>query len=128
MGRVLLIASKRPFLKIVGVEVSQSLSEVARKNLLIYLPKIKDLSRFSVINQDAALFTFPPTDLFITLFNPFPLVIMERVIGNLVKFKESFPEKQIKIAYVNPLHHEAITKRGAFSLEIKTKRYELYSG
>jgi SAM-dependent methyltransferase len=81
-GCTLLVASRFPFRKIVGVDFATELCRIAQKNISNYRGRqaCKDIS---VLQMDATEFTFPDGPLLIYFFNPFHAPIMEKVLRNL---------------------------------------------
>lgn len=109
MGRVLLLAARRPFRAVVGVEISPALAEVARDNLRAADPRrvARDLR---VVRADAAEYRFPPGDLVVYFYNPFAAPVMERVLAAL-----AVPAgREVVLLYHTPLQRGAIDALGAF--------------
>lgn len=77
-GRTLLVAAKLGFQQVIGVEFTQELAEVARKNL-----QKMGISSGIVVQQDAGEYRFPEADLAVYLYNPFSEEIMRKVVLNL---------------------------------------------
>lgn len=77
-GRMLIAARDLGFRNITGIEFATQLAEVARDNLL----KAR-ANTATVINADAAEFSFPCEDFLLYLFNPFSEHVMSRVLANL---------------------------------------------
>lgn len=90
-GKILLSAMRFPFLKIVGIEFSLSLCEVARTNLR----KSRFISRrcmnAEVICMDAAVYRLPPGPLILFFYNPFSFPVMKRVLENAVESYRASP-------------------------------------
>ena len=70
-GRSLLVAAEFPFHKILGSELSQTLSDLARQNCKTFRSKIQACKEVEIIRGDSAEFEFPDAPLVIYLFNPF---------------------------------------------------------
>lgn len=73
-GRPLLIASRYGFRRLIGVEYSERLCRVARKNLA---------DQAEIVCQDAADFRFPDGPLFVYFHNPFGESVLTSVLSNL---------------------------------------------
>jgi SAM-dependent methyltransferase len=86
-GRVLLVAAEFPFKRIVGVEFSRELHEVARQNFSTYRNPAQRCTTLESICMDASEFDFPIEPLVLYLYNPFlePLLarVMDRVSASL---------------------------------------------
>jgi SAM-dependent methyltransferase len=98
-GRALLLAEEYSFRKIVGVEFSRRLAQIAAKNAA----KIGS-QRISVVHADARDFQFPPEPLVVFLYNPFSGDILRSVMNRLGPHPSS-----LYILYVNPVHSDIIS-------------------
>jgi predicted RNA methylase len=89
-GCTLLVASRFPFRKIVGVEFADELCRIAQNNVRRYtgLQACKDIS---VLRMDATEFSFPDGPLMVYFFNPFHESVMEKVLTNLLHSLEIHP-------------------------------------
>jgi SAM-dependent methyltransferase len=81
-GCTLLVASRFPFRKIVGVEFADELCQIAQNNVRNYIGP-RACKNISVLRMDATEFCFPDGPLLVYFFNPFHLSVMERVLSNL---------------------------------------------
>ena len=98
-GRVLLVASDYPFLRIVGVEISPELTAIARRNVERYQPASRRCRDVSVENADATRFDFPETNLLIHLYHPFEPAITTAVLSHLEASLQARPRKVV-LAYL----------------------------
>jgi SAM-dependent methyltransferase len=102
LGRVVLLASKRPFRQIIGVEVSPALCETARDNVVRWRRAHEDLAcrDLRIVLADATSFRFPHGDLVVYLYNPFGEASIARFAERLttVVRKKSF------VLYHTPVH------------------------
>ena len=79
-GRPLIIASRFPFERLIGVEYSAKLCRHAEDNLRhCGVAPV----RFEILCKDAAEFEFPDRNLFVWFYNPFNSVVLEHVLANL---------------------------------------------
>jgi hypothetical protein len=90
-GRVMLGASDLPFRRIVGVEFSPPLCEIARRNIEIYRSPTQQCRSLQVECADAAAFALPPENLVIYFYYPFGRELMARVVSNLGRSLEESP-------------------------------------
>jgi SAM-dependent methyltransferase len=129
-GRVLLIASRYGFRKVVGVEFSGELCAVARKNAELFFRKVKPQSSIEVIEADATTYRFHPEDRVLFMFNPFDAFIMEKVLENIRRSLVEHP-RRIWLIYNTPVHHELVKRAGLFQsdafYEIGGTRFRVYS-
>jgi SAM-dependent methyltransferase len=111
MGRVVLLASRRPFRQIVGVEISPALHEIARDNRARFRAADVRCRDVRLVRADAAAFTFPRGDLVVYLYNPFRAEILEPVLDALL----AGPRREIVVLYHTPLVRESLERRAAFA-------------
>jgi SAM-dependent methyltransferase len=83
-GRALLLAAERPFRRVVGVEFSAQLAEIARHNLERYIGPLQ-CSDVDVVVADAVDFELPDGPVVAFFFNPFGESVMRVVAGNLAR-------------------------------------------
>ncbi len=84
-GRALLIASEFPFRKIIGVEISKELCDLARKNVERYLQRKKaQCGHIEIVNANAFTYRVPSEVSVLYLADPFPGKTLDRVLNNLV--------------------------------------------
>ncbi len=84
-GRALLVASRFPFRRLVGIDYSRRLCRAACRNLKMHV----DVERFEIVRSDAADYRFPRRNLFIFFYNPFGPHVLNRVLDNLKATAES---------------------------------------
>src|SRR5208283_1751956 len=70
-GRVLLLASDLPFKRIIGVEFSSELHEVAARNIQNYRNPARRSKEIQSVCADATAYPLPDGHVLIFLFNPF---------------------------------------------------------
>ncbi len=111
MGRMVLLASLRPFRQIVGVEISPALHEIARANRRCFRAADVRCNDVRLVRADAASFTFPRSDLVVYLYNPFRAEVLDPVLDAL----QAAPRREVVILYHTPLERESIERRSAFA-------------
>jgi SAM-dependent methyltransferase len=124
-GQVLLLAARFPFRRVVGVELSPSVMQVAQRNI----EHVRDRLRapVEIVQADAALFQVPPDITMCYLYMPFPTHVYRVVVEQLVRSIESHP-RRTRIVYLHPseedravpIEHgfqERVRKRGLFVYE-----------
>lgn len=102
----LLVASRFPFRKIVGVEFAGELCQIAQNNIRHYRGT-QACKNISVLRMDATEFCFPDSPLMIYFFNPFHISVMEKVLNNLSQSLASSP-RQVTLICNASYHREAI--------------------
>jgi SAM-dependent methyltransferase len=98
-GRVLLVAAEYPFKRVIGVEISAALSEIARKNADRDQSRSRQCAAIDVQNTDATTFDFPETNLLIHLYHPFEPTLTSAVLSHLERSIKARPRKVI-VAYL----------------------------
>ncbi len=101
-GRALLVAAKSPFRRLVGVEISPELAQIAQANT-------SREARISVEQGDAARFSFPAEPLVIFLYHPFLPPVLRKVLRNLKQARAGSPHPTF-LLYANPAYQRVIAK------------------
>jgi SAM-dependent methyltransferase len=110
-GRAMLIASLFPFRRIIGVELSSELNEIAQKNLSRCNKDKQKCKDVAALLADACAYEFPPEPLVIFMYNPFGEKTMSHVIGNLIGSFRECP-RPILIVYWRPRLHSLLMDTG----------------
>ena len=112
MGRALLFASQLPLRRLIGVELSPTLAEAARRNLSRYYRRRgKTTPTWEVVVADARQFEIPPEADVFYFFNPFDDAVLDRVAARIARSVAEHP-RHVTILYLNPIHPEAILRHG----------------
>lgn len=100
MGRVIVLAARQPFRRVIGVELSPRLCAVAEQNLQRAQPgtTCKDVH---VINMDAKEFVVPTDVTVVWLFSPFFGEVMSRVMARIRESLDAAP-RDVTIIHVIP--------------------------
>jgi len=108
-GKPLLLAAKRPFARVIGVDIDQRSLDIAARNrdLLGLTPRIE------LEFADATRYEFPPLPLVIYLFNPFPGVVVQVVVDRLIESLRTHP-RPVAVIYLNPRHTDLFVATGVF--------------
>lgn len=114
LGRVVMLASKRSFRQIVGVEVSPALCETARDNIVRWRRAHEELAckDIRIVHADAASFRFPKGDLVVYLYNPFGEASIARLAERLLKETSG----NGFVVYHTPVHRRIFDEDGRFAL------------
>ena len=115
-GRVLLMAAQYGFRKVVGIEFSAPLCELARKNVAQFTRKVRLPSPIEVVEADATQHEFLPDDRVFFLFNPFDGWILERVLANLRRSLAQHP-RAVWLIYNDPAHADVVRRSRVFQAE-----------
>jgi SAM-dependent methyltransferase len=104
-GRVLLIAARYPFARVVGIELSKPLIRIAVANVAAYGRDHPELCPIELVHTDALNYELPASPCVLFFYDPFQASLMER-IGQRVR--ESFlanPRKMFVIYYSPAFAH-----------------------
>lgn len=114
MGRVVMLASTRPFRQVIGVEVSAALCETARDNVVHWRGAREDLrcKDVRIVRADAAAFRFPPGDLIVYLYNPFG----ERTLMRIAQTLAAHRSGPCYLIYHTPVHRAVLDAHARFEL------------
>lgn len=113
-GRVLLMASRLGFDRVVGVDLAEELCAVARTNAATFRRKVPDAAPIDIVCSDASTYAIDEDVTVVFLFNPFD----EHVLGQVMdRIDESLSRRQrpLYVIYNNPRHTSTIEKH-PFSL------------
>jgi hypothetical protein len=128
-GKSVLLASELPFKKIIGVEFSPDLYQIAQRNIQTYQNPNQKCKDIELVCMDAAEFPIPPVPAVLFMFNPFGKEVMERVIENVRRSYEAHP-RELYVAYATPVLEDMwakveflakITDEGAYFTAYRTK-------
>lgn len=108
-GRVLILAAEYGFQRLIGVEFSKALCDVAEDNLRRYRSRTAMNFDCRIIHSDAMDYEFDPTTRVIFLFNPFDRVVMESVAGKIRDLQANTPES-LYLIYNNPAQREVLDR------------------
>ncbi|MFA6303752.1 MAG: class I SAM-dependent methyltransferase [Legionella sp.] len=119
-GRALICASTYPFKKIIGVELSRDLLNLAQKN--IDNMRHAQTKNTELIQCDAQLFAISDDINVIYFFNPFVGTILENVVKNIHSSFQKTPRK-IFIIFFNNSEFDRIVKNQDWLKKIVQKNF-----
>ena len=112
-GRTLLIAARYGFRKVIGIEFSPQLCEVARRNAAVFPKAALKHSVIEVVERDAALQPIDAEMNVFYMYNPFDGIVLSRVLENIRGSLATSPRK-IWLIYNTPRHDSVIEQAGLF--------------
>ena len=115
LGRALLLASQLPFREVIGVELGESLVDVARRNIETWVAGNNAQCPISIVHQDALTYQFPPGPLLVFMDNPFGERITAQVLAHLVE-SAGHSGAPTDIIYVYPKHAALLANPAEFEL------------
>ena len=111
-GRVLLIASQYKFKKIIGIEFSRELVDIALKNIMSCKGCNNfDIDIIKIVEGDALDYKYNNDETIFYLYNPFTNIILDQLCE---KIKKSIyhRSRRVYIIYVNPIYDNIIVANG----------------
>jgi hypothetical protein len=127
-GAGLLYASDYRFKKLIGVEFSQQLCDIANENMKKFVLRSRHKIDYDIVHKDACEFEIPPESDCFYFFNPFDGTILEKVIRNILRSLET-NKRKIIIVYINALHHEILKKYSFNEIKcVSAKSLDVYLG
>ncbi|WP_428490842.1 SAM-dependent methyltransferase [Rhodopila sp.] len=100
-GRPLLVATEFGFAAITGVELSPTLSAIARRNAAVFVRAHPDRTPISVVTEDVLTHRLPQTNLVIFLYNPFHRPLIAQLLLD-IEASIRATGRDIYIVYCNP--------------------------
>lgn len=117
-GRALLVAREVGFRRLIGVDISRSLLEIARSNLR---------ERAQLVEMNAAEFVFPAEPLVVYLFNPFHMDLALEIVRKLELSLLSNLRK-VYVVYNRPSLKQVVSDSPAFRLLVESDlKYPWYA-
>ena len=114
-GQILLLAAKKGFKPVTGVEFSQLLHNIALRNIEIFFSKNKLSCKPVTICIDAREYQIKDEDCIFYFFYPFKPVVMETVVENIEK-STSLAPRRITVIYVYPKDKDIFNDRKNWTL------------
>ena len=100
-GRTLIAAAEVGFRRVIGIEFSPKLCDVAKRNLSTYSRKRGRDANAEIYCVDAVNFEIPPVPAVLYFFNPFEREVLERVVQNIRRSYEAKP-RRLYVVHYNP--------------------------
>jgi tRNA1(Val) A37 N6-methylase TrmN6 len=113
-GRPLLLASELPFRKVIGVELSDELANLAQQNVTRWNRIKKPKAKIRVLHEDAMQFQWPRTPLLVYLYNPFACSLIEKLTENIAAASAE-GAGLADLVYVNPTCADTLAAQGLFA-------------
>jgi hypothetical protein len=110
-GRIVLQAALRyPFRKVVGVEISEQLTQIARENLARTAHRLR-CADVSLVCADALDYRIPDDVTVAYFYNPFTGSIFSRVMEALIDSVDRVP-RTVRVIYANPVEERLLLGTG----------------
>jgi predicted RNA methylase len=119
-GRVVYQAAARyPFKRVIGVEIAESLNQVARTNIDRNRRRLK-CQDVEIVTADATTYEIPDDLTIAYFYSPFLGTAFRKVIDNLVDSLARAP-RELRIVYANPTLGDYVETTGSFELVRETR-------
>jgi SAM-dependent methyltransferase len=99
LGRVVVMAARYPFRKVIGVELSSEMTRLAKQNVAHALPKLA-CTDIELLVADAAEYDVPQDVTVVFFWNPFGSVTLGKVLDK-VNASVNLAPRRVRILYVN---------------------------
>lgn len=120
MGRVVLQAALHyPFRRVIGVEVSRQLNDVAVANVCRLRGRLRCRS-VVLVHADILDFDIPADASVVFLFNPFSGVVFRRFVERLLESVDRHP-REVRIIYADPKEEATLLATGRVT-QVRTRR------
>ena len=117
----MLIAAEHGFRKVVGVDFSEPLCQMARENLENYRRRRKLKSELIIVHSDVVRYAIQSDETTFFLYDPFSAVILIQVLQNLRQSLADHP-RDIWVIYNSPRYHDLMNQSGLFT---HSRNYEI---
>lgn len=112
-GRALFLAAKAGFNRVIGVEFSEDLHLLARKNIAAASKSWSNTNRIETIHGDARNYDPPNAPTVLYLFNPFDAEVMTQVVEKWDKSASSHIH-DVWVMYANPVDRDLFERSACF--------------
>jgi len=113
-GRILYQAARYPFGRVIGVEISEALNQVARANLEANAGKLA-CKQIDLVAMDAVDYRIPPDMSVAYFYHPFGGPTFKTVIDHIVESVNSHP-RHLTLIYQCPTMEDYVLATGVFQL------------
>ena len=112
-GKVLILASEYPFKRVVGLEFSHELCEIAARNISAYRDKVGRDPAIEIVETDVTDYPLKDDENVFFLANSFQGEVLSEVVANMAASFDRNPRKMWLI-YAKPVFHEIVEAQGMF--------------
>lgn len=113
-GRVVLLAARYPFKRVIGVELAPHLTAVARRNVDRFRPALR-CREVELVTADIVRYRVPDDVSVVYMFNPFHGPVFDAAIGALIASVDRRP-RAVRLIYRRPENHDRLMRTGRFRL------------
>jgi SAM-dependent methyltransferase len=114
-GRILLEAATRyPFRRVIGLELSAALNEIAARNLAA-CESARRSGPVELVTADVRAYRVPDDVTVVYAYNPFGGPVFQQLVDELVASVDRRP-RSVRLVYRNPVEHDRLAATGRFRL------------
>jgi SAM-dependent methyltransferase len=114
-GRIVILAARYPFRKIIGVELSEDLTAIARRNVANCRARLR-CRDIELITCDVLNYRIPDDVSVVYMYNPFHGPIFDAAIASLIASVDRRP-RTVRLIYGTASCEDRLLSTGRFSLE-----------
>lgn len=114
LGRAVLVASRLPFGRVIGVDIAESFNEVARANVEKNRSRLR-CPRVEIVTADATTWPVPPDLSVAYMYSPVLGELFDRIVANLLSSVDEHP-RPLRLVYNYPVEHARLLESGRFRL------------
>lgn len=112
-GKVLMMAMTSGFKRVVGVEYSQELVNVAEENISTFKNKTQCNTPVNITKSDVTLYVLKSDENVVYFFDPFDDFILNKVLKNITESLDKHP-RIIYLIYQTPIYRDVIERQNIF--------------
>lgn len=105
-GRIVLLAARLPFARVIGVEIAEELTAIARRNLARCRLR-RRCGEVELVTADARDYRIPDDVTVVYLYNAFRGATFAAVIANIIASVDRVP-RPVRLIYLNPQEHAGL--------------------
>ena len=113
-GRALMVASEFPFARLIGVEISDALADIARRNAAVVAQRDPRRTAIEIQVGDATAVHLAAERIVYFMYHPFGRVLTERLVDNLERQLGS-GLRHAFVVYYNPVFGDVLDRSPRFA-------------
>jgi len=125
-GKPLLLASEFAFKRIIGVEFSPDLNQIAQQNIQNYKSASQRCKDLESVCMDVLAYPLPEEPTVFHLYHPFGEEVMSPMLDRIRVSLDQHP-RQVFLVYVYPAVHHLLDKAAFLNLVDSGESYRIYS-
>jgi SAM-dependent methyltransferase len=107
-GRAILVATEFPFQKIIGVELSSSLADVARRNAVVFAGRFPERTKIDIYAQNVLDYEPPHSNVAIFIYHSFGRPVWAEVLKKLEAGLSAGRYRHLFLIYCNPVFWQGL--------------------